>query len=298
MNLNINSYLEDKKKFIDQKLNEYFQPDDRDETSLRDAIRYSLLSGGKRLRPILCLAASEAVSGEYDNVLAVACAIELIHTYSLVHDDLPAMDDDELRRGKPTNHSVYGEAMAILTGDALLTEAFGLIVTGGRAQGLGDSVIADIIREISCASGLKGMVMGQAIDLVFEGKDKVDVETLKNMHSLKTGRLIEASVITGAIGAGAGRDQLSALREYSGFLGIAYQIIDDVLDVEGGESLGKKKGSDIRKCKATYTSVLGVERSRELAAELTDNAVNSLSDFDGNSGSLKEIAYYLGKRKY
>ena len=298
MSFDITSYLEDKKKLIDQQLNIYFQPVKDDNTSLKQSIRYSLTSGGKRLRPILCLAAAEAVSGEFENVLPVACAIEMIHTYSLVHDDLPAMDDDSLRRGKPTNHIVYGEAIAILTGDALFTEAFGIIVSEGKAKGLDPSTLVEIIREITSAVGSDGMVLGQAIDLELEGREDVEIETLKNMHTLKTGALIEASVVTGAMAGKADQGRIEHLRKYSKFLGLAYQIIDDVLDVEGGESLGKKKGSDIRKSKATYTSVLGVKRSRDLAAELTDNAVNSLSEFYGNTKPLKEIAYYLGKRKY
>lgn len=298
MNLDIPSYLEEKKKIVDERLKNYFTSSEKDDITLWESMRYGLLAGGKRLRPILCMASCEAVCAEYEKTIPVACAIEMIHTYSLIHDDLPSMDDDDLRRGKPTNHARYGEAVAILTGDALLADAFRIISTEGEAYGLTDLQIVEIIREISVSSGSEGMVLGQAIDLELEGNPEVDIETLKNMHSLKTGALIEASVVSGGIIGGADKKQIGQLRSYARSIGLAYQIIDDVLDVEGGNSLGKQKGSDSRKSKATYISVLGLNTSREMAIELTSNAVSSLNGFDGNTAILTELAYYLGKREY
>ncbi len=298
MSLDIPSYLKERKKVIDERLKDYFTPSEREDTTLWESMRYGLMAGGKRLRPILCMASCEAVCNEYEKSIPVACAIEMIHTYSLIHDDLPSMDDDALRRGKPTNHAKYGEAVAILTGDALLTDAFRIITTEGYPCGLTDVQMIEIIRELSTSAGGGGMVLGQAIDLELEGRAHVDIETLQNMHTLKTGALIEASVVSGGIIGSANRTQISQLRSYARSIGLAYQIIDDVLDVEGGRSLGKQKGSDSRKSKATYTSVLGLKTAKETAIELTSDAVRSLNDFDGNTGTLRELAYYLGKREY
>lgn len=298
MTFDIASYLENRKRIIDDKLESYFNKSPEKNSRLWESMRYGLLAGGKRLRPILCMTACEAVCDEYERSLSVACAIEMIHTYSLIHDDLPSMDDDELRRGKPTNHTIYGEAIAILTGDALLTEAFRVIVSEGSSSGLSSEKVIGIIDHLSTAAGAGGMVLGQAMDLELEGSEMVDVETLKTMHSLKTGALIRASVLSGGVIGGADEKQLEMLGAYARSIGLAYQIIDDVLDVEGGKSLGKQKGSDSRKLKSTYTSVLGIERSRQLAYELTSEAISSLDDFSGKTETLKEMAYYLGKREF
>lgn len=298
MTFDISSYLEDRKRTVECKLESYFKDLSSDKTTLHKSMEYGILAGGKRLRPIFCMAASEAVCGKYDKAVPVACAIEMVHTYSLIHDDLPSMDDDDLRRGKLTNHRKFGEAAAILTGDALLTDAFCLIASEGPESGLSADQVVSIIRELSSASGSLGMVLGQSIDLELEGKQKVDIYTLRNMHSLKTGALIEASLVCGGITAGAVEEQIDQLRAYAGSIGLAYQIIDDVLDVEGGKSLGKEKGADSRKSKTTYISVLGTERSKQMAVELTSEAVNSLGKFNGNPEILKELAYYLGKREY
>lgn len=294
----ISFYLQNRKKIIDQQLERYFPPSSDDDTKLRESIRYGLFSGGKRLRPILCLAASEAVCGDYNLALPVACSIELIHTYSLIHDDLPSMDNDMLRRGKPTNHNIYGEALAILTGDALLTEAFGLIAREGKSAGLDSKVIVDIVELLSYAAGHEGMVLGQSLDLYLEGNAKADAETIKNMHRLKTGAMIEAAVLLGATVARANDRQLESLRLYSGYLGLSFQIIDDVLDVVGSNHFGKQTGSDSRKSKSTFPSVLGLDESRKLASSLTENAVKSLDVFEGDTKLLRDIAYYLGDREH
>lgn len=298
MSFDISSYLDSRRRIVNEQLEFYVAGSPDKSTALFESIEYGIFAGGKRLRPVLCMAACEAVAGKYDKSLPVACAIEMIHTYSLIHDDLPSMDNDELRRGKPTNHSRFGEAVAILTGDALLTDAFGIIVSGGNRVGLTSQQITDIIGEVSQASGSRGMVLGQAIDLELEGRTDVGIDTLKEMHSLKTGALIEGSVASGAISGGARPEQKEYLRSYARSIGLAYQIIDDVLDVEGGKSLGKNKGSDNRKLKTTYISVLGLDRSKELAAELTEEAVKSLENFNGSTTHLTELAYYLGKREY
>lgn len=297
MNPGIELYLSRKKEIIDKKLLELL-PDSSDLCNkLHESMRYSISAGGKRLRPVLCIAASEAVGGTLEKTLSVACAIEMIHTYSLIHDDLPSMDDDLLRRGLPTNHSVFGEAAAILAGDALLTDAFYVIANEGSRTGLPASVIVDVIRDISSSAGSGGMAGGQALDLALEGRE-VTVETIEKMHSSKTGALIQASITSGGRIGGASEIQLSRLGDYAKALGLAFQIIDDVLDIEGGSETGKSSGKDARKKKATYPGLIGIEKSKKAAAELTWKAVFALKDFDDKANPLRELALYLGGRKY
>ena len=293
----IQLHLSNLKEIIDKKLLELLPNSSDSLSKLEESMRYSILAGGKRLRPILCISASEAVGGSLDKALPIACAIEMIHTYSLIHDDLPSMDDDLLRRGIPTNHSVFGEALAILAGDALLTDAFSLIVREGISNGISPTVVVEIIRDISKAAGSQGMVSGQAFDLALEGKE-VSVEFIEKVHSLKTGALIEASVASGARVGGASEDQLSQLECYAKYLGLAFQIIDDVLDIEGGTEIGKSRGADARKNKATYPALVGVERARNVALELTEKAVLAIKDFDDRADPLRDLAFYLGGRKY
>jgi geranylgeranyl diphosphate synthase type II len=297
MKSGIQLYLSSRKEIIDKKLLELLPHSSEPLSKLEESMRYSILAGGKRLRPILCISAAEAVGGSVEKALPIACAIEMIHTYSLIHDDLPSMDDDLLRRGIPTNHSVFGEALAILAGDALLTDAFSLIVSEGISNGLPPRVVVEIVRDISRAAGSQGMVGGQAIDLGIEGKD-VSVEFIEKMHSLKTGALIEASVTSGGRVGGASEDQLSQLMCYGRSLGLAFQIIDDVLDIEGGAEIGKNTGADVRKNKATYPTLVGVEKARKTALEFTEKAVSALKDFDDGAEHLRELAFYLGARKY
>ncbi len=297
MKTNIESYLSTMKSMVESKLIELLPNSAEPMSRLEEAMRYSILAGGKRLRPILCIAASEAVGGTIEVVLPIACAIEMIHTYSLIHDDLPSMDDDLLRRGIPTNHSVFGEATAILAGDALLTDAFSVIASHGTSNGIAPSVIVEIIRDISMAAGSQGMVGGQAFDLALEGKE-VTLDVIERMDSLKTGALIEASITSGGRIGGASDGEIYYLKRYARAFGLAFQITDDILDIEGGVEVGKDRGADARKKKATYPGIVGVEKAREVAVELSEKAVFALKDFDEKADPLRELALYLGGRKY
>jgi geranylgeranyl diphosphate synthase type II len=266
-----------------------------------DAMRYSLDAGGKRLRPILTLAAAETVAGAagaeraLELALPAACAVELIHTYSLIHDDLPAMDDDALRRGRPTNHVVYGEGMAILAGDGLLTEAFALL-----ALEPGDPALADrrirTIRTIAVAAGGGGMVGGQAIDLLAAGTS-FDGLGLQDMHGRKTGALIRAAAVAGAIMGGGSEDAIAAVDEYGRHVGLAFQIVDDILDVEGDtKDIGKTAGKDAKAGKPTYPSTFGLDESRRLAARRHDDAIAALRTAGLHESRLTDIAAWVIKR--
>jgi geranylgeranyl diphosphate synthase, type II len=261
------------------------------------AVRYSLFAGGKRLRPILCLAAAEAIGGEGEAVLPVACAIEMIHTYSLIHDDLPAMDDDDYRRGRLTSHKVFGEDIAILAGDALLTEAFQIMTRREQMPGIPPERLLDVAREIAAAAGWFGMVGGQILDVQSAGKG-VDLETLHAIHRMKTGAMIRVSLRAGAILAGASEGSLTALTDYGERIGLAFQIADDILNVEGDRTLlGKGTGSDAARGKVTFPALMGIEPSRARAQELVAGAVAALSLFDGRAEPLRGIARYVLARK-
>jgi geranylgeranyl diphosphate synthase type II len=264
--------------------------------SLREAMRYSLLAGGKRLRPILCLAACELAGGQAEQALSTAVALEMIHTMSLIHDDLPAMDNDDLRRGRPTNHKVYGEANAILAGDALLTRAFEMVAL--RSPGVPAERLLAVVGELSLASGAPGLVGGQVVDLECEGKD-VDLETLEYIHLHKTGALLRACVITGAQIAGAAPELLEALRTYARGIGLAFQIIDDILDVTASsEVLGKTAGKDLTADKTTYPKLLGLEESRQRADALVAEAKAALEPWraGGKAAPLLALADYITNR--
>jgi len=264
-----------------------------------EAMRYSLFAGGKRIRPILCLAAAEAVDSNdqtRQRALPVACALECIHTYSLIHDDLPAMDDDDLRRGKPTNHTVFGEAAAILAGDGLLTFAFDLL-SGQASAAITDRSRIRIIQAAARAAGPLGMVGGQSLDMIHAGK-QVGYEELRRIHRSKTGALITASVTCGALVAGASEEQEEALKTYGDNIGLAFQIVDDLLDVEATTAqLGKPAGSDIKSDKVTYPSLFGKETSRTMAWEAVQQAVVALADFDHQADPLRALAHYIIDRK-
>ena len=298
--MDIKHYLGARRKQVDDALALYLP----DETgSLADhirAMRYSLFAGGKRVRPILCLAAAEAVQNFEEGfppaLLLTACALECIHTYSLIHDDLPAMDDDELRRGKPTNHMVFGEAGAILAGDSLLTFAFELLsrIEPGPVS---DGDRLRVVSLISKAAGPTGMVGGQYLDFSHEGQAVV-YEALREIHSRKTGALISASVQAGAVLGNAGPEQFEALAVYGARIGLAFQIVDDLLNVEGtAEQLGKAAGSDAARSKATYPALFGVEETRKKAHEAVDDALAALSGFDERAEMLRELARYIINRK-
>lgn len=254
---------------------------------LQEAILYSVMNGGKRLRPALCLGAAELIGGDDTVAMPAACALEMIHTYSLIHDDLPCMDNDDLRRGKPTTHRAFGEAMAILAGDALLTMAFDLLAS---------AEVPRVVREVAQAAGVGGMAGGQAIDLLSENK-QLTVDELRAMHGAKTGALIRASVRSGAILAGAADAELAALTAYGEHLGIAFQIADDILDVVGSEeAMGKRAGSDAIRHKSTYPSVVGLERARELAAEAAGAARDALAIFGDRASVFRDLAHYVIER--
>lgn len=264
-----------------------------------EAMRYSLFAGGKRIRPILCLAGAEAIDSSEtirQRALPVACALECIHTYSLIHDDLPAMDNDDLRRGKPTNHVVFGEAAAILAGDGLLTFAFDLL-SGHVSAPIPDGVRIRIIQTIARAAGPLGMVGGQSLDMIYEGQ-QIGYEELRRIHRSKTGALITASVLSGALVAGASRAQEDALKAYGEQIGLAFQIVDDLLDVEATTAeLGKPAGSDIKSDKVTYPSLFGRETSRTMAREAVQEAISALAIFDHQADPLRSLAQFIVDRK-
>ena len=293
----LKGYLTDKKAIVDKALREYFPQPEGPASDVIRAMRYSLFAGGKRLRPILCMAGSEAVGGSGTDVLPVACSLELIHTYSLIHDDLPAMDDDDLRRGKPTNHKVFGEAVAMLAGDGLLTEAFHLITAEELSDHIPPRAILKVIRMIARAAGYGGMVGGQVVDIQWEGKT-ADFPVVEYIHTHKTGAMITASVTSGAMLAGGDESQLQAITSYGEKIGLAFQIADDILDIVGdSEAMGKTAGADEQKGKMTYPSVLGLEKSKKMQSELVNSAVDSLKEFDRGAEPLRQIAQYIIERK-
>ena len=262
-------------------------------------MRFSLFVGGKRVRPILCLAAGTCISPDTaieEQLLPVACALECIHTYSLIHDDLPAMDNDDLRRGHPTNHKKFGEAEAILAGDGLLSFAFDLLSDPQHGRGLPDSARLKIIQTIARAAGSLGMVGGQALDMEGEGQ-ALSFEQLQTIHRSKTGALITASVLSGAIGAGAEAEQLGKLRVFGDNIGLAFQIVDDLLDViSTTEELGKTAGSDAEHNKATYPAFFGIEKTRELALQAVERSLDALSSFSDSADPLRALARYIVDR--
>lgn len=298
--VDIKAYLREKKELIDSFLESYFSFPLKPKL-LKDSVIYSISAGGKRVRPILCIASYEAcIKDERSNIEGIipyATALELIHTYSLIHDDLPAMDNDDLRRGKPTNHKVFGEGIAILAGDGLLTEAFYLLSNNAYGRTFSPQAILKVIREIAMASGIHGMVGGQAQDLLSE-EIEPDDETLSFIHGHKTAALITASVRAGAILADCSDEELLCITRYGENIGLAFQIIDDILDIEGStEEIGKPRGSDEKKKKMTYPRLYGLGRSKEIAKNLIDNAIGSLDRFDNKADPLREIAFYLANRR-
>jgi len=290
-------YLEAGRKGIEAALDEYLPPEDTYPENLHKAIRYSVFSGGKRFRPILCRACFRACGGEGTSIMPVACAIELVHTYSLIHDDLPCMDDDDLRRGKPTNHKVFGEAMAVLAGDALLTLAIDLIVREG-VRVLGNERAVRVLEDLLQAIGNKGMVAGQVVDMESEGSG-AGAETVEYIHLHKTAALMEASGRCGAIVARAGEVLVKRISEYGLKLGLAFQITDDVLDAEGGFGELKAGASlDKRKNKATYPAVYGLQRSKQIAAGFIAEAKDSVADLGPGALPLLSMADLVIKRSH
>ena len=292
----IQTYLKEKKNLIDKTLDSLLPGKEEFPSQLHQAMRYCLFAGGKRLRPILSIAAAEAVGGDSGSIIREACAIELIHTYTLIHDDLPAMDNDDYRRGCLSTHKVFGEAVAILAGDALMAEAFSLLAGGLTNGAHKPEKIVKIISVVADACGSKGVLGGQVVDLESEGK-LIDKNLLNYIHTHKTGRLITASVALGAILGDGEEEKIQCLKEYSGAIGLAFQITDDILDILGStETLGKQVGSDSKKGKATYPGILGMNEAKKMQKVLFQQAVDALKPFDEKAYPLREIARLIIER--
>jgi len=292
----LEAYLQDRRKIVEEALHWYLPAENNTPPEIYKAVHYSVFAGGKRIRPILCLAAVEATGGDLASATPVACALELIHTYSLIHDDLPAMDNDDFRRGKPTNHKIFGENIAILAGDALLTEAFVLLSRTEKIKFSAEKRLA-VIQEIAQAAGIAGMIGGQTMDVLAE-KSKPDADVLYEIHRRKTGALITAAVKSGAIISGARENKLQALTTYGLNVGLAFQIADDILNVEGDrELMGKGTGSDAALGKVTYPSLMGMDQAKEKLRQHIDTAIDSLSIFDKRALPLRLIAGYVMERK-
>src|ERR1041385_4799082 len=293
--VNLKKYLAGRQKLIDRALDRYLPKPNTKPTTLHRAMRYSLFAGGKRLRPILCLAAVEACRGDVSNALPLACAVECIHTYSLVHDDLPSMDNDDFRRGRPTCHKVFGDGIAVLAGDALLTIAFEI---AADAKTWPRYDMREILREIAVAAGSQRLIAGQVADLEGEGK-KINRAQLRYIHENKTSALLRTSIRLGAMSANATPTQLEGLSDFGFALGLAFQVIDDILDVtQTSEKLGKSAGKDAAAHKATYPSVLGLEKSRVEAGRLTRQAHDALRPLGKKAETLRALANYLLEREY
>jgi len=290
------NYLLNRKQMVDAELERLLSQADQTPPVLHEAIRYCLFAGGKRLRPVLAIAAAEALGSQPEAVLCEACALELLHTYTLIHDDLPSMDNDDMRRGKPTAHTVYGEALAILAGDALQAEAFAVLASSTRHT---PAALIQVIHLLAEACGPRGIVGGQVVDLLSEGKP-VTRETLEYIHSHKTGCLITASVMLGALLARTDRTpptQLTALQTYGTAIGLAFQITDDILDVTStSDKLGKTAGADEKRGKATYPAVLGLEEARKTQAQLYQKALDALAEFGEQADPLRYIARIIIER--
>ena len=293
--MNLASYLTARTALIDRALDRFLPRASVKPATIHKAMRYSLFAGGKRLRPVLTLAAAEACGGGLPAATPAACAVECIHTYSLIHDDLPCMDDDDLRRGRPTSHKVFGEGVAVLTGDALLTIAFEILAQAAPTPRYST---AALIRELASASGSQWLIGGQVADLEGEGK-KLGGADLKYIHRCKTAALLTASIRLGAMSANATPARLAALTAFGQALGLAFQVIDDILDVtQTTEKLGKTAGKDVAATKATYPAIFGLDRSRREAHRLTATAHASLKPFGKNAATLRALADYLLARDY
>ena len=291
--LDLERYLRERAETVNAALDRYLPKAGAKPATIHKAMRYSLFAGGKRIRPALVLAAAEACGGGTLEALPAACAVEVMHTYSLIHDDLPAMDDDDFRRGKPTNHKVFGEGVAVLAGDALLTVAFEIL---SQAPETARYPVATQIRELAQVGGSLQLIAGQVADLEGEGK-KLSVAELRYIHERKTSALLCGSVRLGGMSANCTPAQLEALTDFGYHVGLAFQVIDDILDVtQTSETLGKTAGKDVVAEKATYPSIVGLERSRKIAAQLTEKAFAALAPFRGRAPALKALAEHLLKR--
>ena len=294
--MNLEAYLAERHAAVEAALGRALAPDDGTPPRLLEAMRYAVFSGGKRVRPILALAACEAVPADPARALPFACAVELVHAYSLVHDDLPAMDDDELRRGRPTVHVVYGEALAILTGDALLTEAFRVASAGAREVGIDAAQALELVARLARAAGAGGMVGGQVADLAAEHA-VADRTLVESIHRRKTGALIAAAVEAGAVAGGATGARRAALADYGATLGLAFQVADDILDATAPTAVtGKKTGGDAEHGKATYPAVLGLDGARDVARDLLARCLGALGGLGPAAEPLRAIARFVVER--
>lgn len=296
---NIEVYLKEKREVIDLILQKNLPPADTYPNAIHEAMHYGVTAGGKRLRPILALAAAEIVGEKnQDSLVPLLCSLEYIHTYSLIHDDLPAMDDDDFRRGKPSCHQVFGEGIAILAGDALLTYAFELLTKLAKPHGyFPEKLVLQVISKISFDIGTRGLIGGQVVDLASENKF-IDLDTLEFIHKHKTGALFKTSMIAGAMLGNATKNQIAAIGLYADALGLAFQITDDILDVKGDPALlGKSIGSDEKKHKATYPSLLGLKEAEKLVNKCVQDAKLALKDFGKNGEILQELIIYVANRK-
>jgi geranylgeranyl diphosphate synthase type II len=294
--LDLDSYLTSQKKRINRALESLLKTSDKPDRIL-EAMTYSLMAKGKRIRPVLCVAAAKAAGGNPEDALPAACALEMVHTYSLIHDDLPAMDDDALRRGKPTCHMAFDEATAILAGDALLTLAFQTLASIELSNAEQAAKWLRVIRLISYAAGYCGMIQGQMLDITSEGR-QLTLAELKSLHRLKTGALIEASISSGAVLGGLNSNKISMFESYAQNIGLAFQVTDDILNVEGDpEIMGKAVGTDKLRNKSTYPSLLGLKKSKDFAGKLVENALQALESFDQKAEPLRAIAKYIVERK-
>jgi geranylgeranyl diphosphate synthase, type II len=288
-------YLSSRQRLVDETLNALLPRESVKPKTIHRAMRYSIFAGGKRLRPILCLAAAECCGGELSAALPLACAVECVHTYSLIHDDLPCMDDDDFRRGRPTSHKVFGEGIAVLAGDALLTFAFEV---AAQVPGWPRYSLRDVVRELAVACGSRHLIAGQVVDLESEGK-KVSLPLLKFIHQSKTAALLCSSIRLGAMSANATAGQLQRLSDFGRALGLAFQVIDDILDVtQTSEKLGKSAGKDVTAEKATFPAVVGLDRSRKVARRLTEEAREALGPLGKKAETLRALADHLLQREY
>lgn len=294
LTFDLDSYLQARKAIVEKALDQSLRFGEPPQ--IYEAMRYSLLAGGKRLRPILCLATCELVGGSIEMAMPTACALEMIHTMSLIHDDLPAMDNDDYRRGQLTNHKKFGEDMAILAGDGLLAYAFEYIA--GYTQGVEPAAVLKVVSKLGHAVGATGLVGGQVVDLASEGNPDIDLETLNYIHTHKTGALLEACVVTGAMLGGASEEVLGKLSRYAYDIGLAFQIVDDILDITATqEELGKTAGKDVEADKATYPRLLGLEASKAKADELIAAACSELASYGDSAIPLQAIAQLIANRK-
>lgn len=290
--MEIESYMEEKRKFISNALEAIILPL-KEQSPLYPAISYALLLPGKRIRPILTLNVYEAIKGNVKDVIPFACAVELVHTYSLIHDDLPIMDNSDMRRGKPTCHKVYGSDMALLAGDALLSLSFDIVVSSGFKNDFEPQKILQVVQEFALASGIKGLVGGQVMDMVTMNESNIDKETILYIESMKTASLIRLAVRVGAILGGSPEDELIALTKFSENFGISYQVIDDILDATSTTKiLGKDIGQDMKNKKATFVALFGVEKAKEIASDFIYKSIDYLKPFSGKYKTLEEIAIY------